>query len=43
MRGKPRAVKRSQDFIFLKVCLAIGSVLFILLHYYLAYRRIINQ
>lgn len=38
-----RPVQQSQDFILLKVALAIGSVLFILLHWFLAYRRIVNQ
>lgn len=42
MHGK-RRVNRSQEFILLKIILVIGSVAFIALHWFLAYRRIINQ
>lgn len=45
MRRKPQVVQRPQrpqNYFLLKIILAIGFVLFILLHYYLAYRRIVN-
>jgi hypothetical protein len=42
MRRKPQAVQRPRDFMLLKIALAIGFVLFMLLHHYLAYRRIVN-